>query len=133
MIQKMTDKELVIRLTECYFWINHIQEFLMKEYWDRKVKAIPFETDGYKYFDVVMSNKESVGFYMAFSSDTFSVWNLFPYIDAIIDYTIMLIDKRGDYRYNMEEKDEEMESFINARIDNVWQTSDTIQNSIESK
>ncbi|MCL1973653.1 MAG: hypothetical protein FWG54_02415 [Bacteroidetes bacterium] len=120
MIQKMTDKELVIRLMDCYFWINKMQEVIMKEYWDRKVKALPFETDLYKYFDVVMSNRESVSFYTVMSSHSFGFWNLFPTIDAIIDYTIMLLDKRGDYRYNMEEEDREMELFIQARIDSVY-------------
>ena len=119
MIQKMTDKELVIRLADCYFWIKKIEDFLMKEYWDRKVRAIPFENDGYKYFDAVMNNKESVAFYGAMSMDTHPMWYIFPTIDAIIDYTMMLLDKRGDYRYDMDEKDKEVELFIKNRIDSV--------------
>ena len=134
MIQKMTDKELVIRLTDCYFWINKMQELIMKEYWDRKVRALPFETDLYKYFDVVMSNKESVSFYTAMSSGSTRFWNLFPVIDALIDYTMMLLDKRGDYRYDMDEKDKELESFIQARVDSVLRQKDTIPNrTVENK
>jgi hypothetical protein len=121
MIQKITDKELVIRLTDCYFWINKAQEHISKEYWDRKIKAVAFETDPYKYFGEVMSNRESKSFYIAMSSETLIFESVFSSIDAIIDYTIMLLDKRGDYRYDMEEKDREIEAFIQARIDSVHQ------------
>ena len=119
MIQKMTDKELVIRLTDCYFWIKKMEEHISKEYWDRKVKAVAFELEPYKYFDDVMSNKESVAFYTVMSSETFFFLPIFASIEAIIDYTIMVLDKRGDYRYNMEEKDAEFESFIESKIDSV--------------
>jgi hypothetical protein len=126
MIQKMTDKELVIRLTDCYFWINHIKEFLIKEYWDTKRKVIPHEIDPYKFFDAVMSNKEAVVFYTAMSVDENQIWNLFPMIDGLIDYTMMLLDKRGDFRYDMDEKDIEINTYIEARIDSVRHKKDTI-------
>ena len=119
MIQKMTDKELVIRLTDCYFWINKIQEHIKKQYWDNKMKTVEPELDSYKFFKAVMKNKESVFFYNLFSSEQFGFWNVFPFIDAIIDYTIMLLDNRGDYRYDMREKDEEIQSFIEDRIINM--------------
>ena len=121
MIQKMTNKELIIRLTDCYYWINKIEELIMQQYWDNKKKAIPSEPDPYKYFDAILNNKTSVFFYTMMSSDTFSstIWNIFPWIDALIDYTIMILDKHGDYRYDMDEKDKELESFIDARMDSV--------------
>ena len=127
MIQKMTDKELVIRLTDCYFWINKIEEHITKEYWDRKVKAVAFELDPFKYFDDVLSNRESAAFYSAMSSDTFIFEPVFSIVDAIIDYTIMLLDKRGDFRYDMEEKDKEINSFIEARMDSMRQKNDTVK------
>ena len=133
MIQKMPNKELVIRLTDCYFWINKIQEIL-EEYWKNKEKAVAPELDPYKYFDAVMNNKESVFFYNLMSSETLLNWNLFPLIDAIVDYTVSLLDKYGDFRYDMEEKDKEIESFIEARMDSVLQQKDTIRNrTIENK
>jgi hypothetical protein len=39
----------------------------------------------------------------------------------------MLWDKRGDFKYDMREKDEEIESFIKVRIDSVMQKNDTIK------
>jgi hypothetical protein len=39
----------------------------------------------------------------------------------------MLLDKHGNYRYDMEEKDKEVESFIKAKVDSVYQKTDTIQ------
>ena len=119
MIQKMTDKELVIRLTDCYFWIKKMEDHINKEYWDRKVKALSFELEPISYFNDVVNNRESLSFYTAMSSDTFIFWPIFATIEAIIDYTIMVLDKRGDYRYNMEEKDAEFESFIEMKIDSV--------------
>ena len=119
MIQKMTDKELVIRLTDCYFWINEIKELIKTQYWDNKIKAIAAEVELYKYFDALMNNKETIFFYTLMSSDGYTIWDIFPLIDAIIDYTILLLDKHGDYRYDMHEKDKEIESFIEARIDSV--------------
>jgi len=119
MIQKMTDKELVIRLTDCYFWIEKIKEFIEIQYWDVKTKTVAPEVDLYLYFDALMKNKETVFFYDTMSSESLANWNLFPFIDAIIDYTIMLLDKRGDFRYDMNEKDEEIEAFIQQRVDSV--------------
>lgn len=120
MIQKVSDKELVIRLSTCYFWIDEMQKIIMKEYWDKKVKANAFELDPYKYFDVVMNNKESLFFYNSMTMNN-SFWDIFPQIDAVIDYSIMLLDKYGNYQYDMNEKDEEFTSFINARLDSVNQ------------
>jgi hypothetical protein len=121
MIQKMTDKELVIRLTDCYFWINQIKEFIETHYWNEKIGSIAPEVELYKYFDALMTNKETVAFYTLSSSENLQNWSLFPVIDAIIDYTIMLLDKRGDFRYDMKEKDEEIELFIKNRVDSVLQ------------
>jgi hypothetical protein len=119
MIQKMTDKELVIRLTDCYFWINEIKnEYIKTQYWDSKIKSVASEVDLYKYFDALMSNKETVFFYTLMTEND-AVWNVFPFIDAIIDYTIILLDKHGDYGYDMREKDDEIESFVEARMDSV--------------
>ena len=122
--QKMPDKELIIRLTDCYFWIDKIQDIIMTEYWDVKKTAVVPEIDMYKYFDTLMSKKEAVFFYTHMSNDAFGIWNLFPMIDAIIDYMVILLDNHGDYKYDMGEKDKEFEAFILSRIDSV-----TVENS----
>ena len=119
-IQKISDKELVIRLAGCYYWINKIHDIIMEEYWKDKKKANTYERDPYKYFDAVMLNKETLYFYERMSSDDNAGFkNVFFYIDVYIDYTISLLDKTGNYRYDMYEKDNEFASFIEARIDSV--------------
>ena len=118
-VQKMRDKELIIRLTDCYFWIEKIQEIIVTEYWNEKRLRIAPEVDMYKYFDALMSDKNTVFFYTNMTSETFDAWNLFPMIEAIIDYTINLLDDHGDYRYDMAEKDKELEAFIQSRMDSV--------------
>jgi len=118
-VQKMRDKELIIRLTDCYFWIEKIQEIIVTEYWNEKRLRIAPEVDMYKYFDALMSDKNTVFFYTNMTSETFDAWNLFPMIEAIIDYTINLLDDHGDYRYDMAEKDNEIDAFIQSRMDSV--------------
>jgi hypothetical protein len=134
-IQKMSDKELVIRLAGCYYWIDKIHEIIMTEYWNDKKKTDTFERDPYKYFDAVMLNKESIYFYEAMSSDDKSGFkNLFFMIDTYIDYTISLLDKSGYYRYDMKEKDNEFGAFIEARKDSVDHKTDSIQkNDVKSE
>ena len=123
MIQKISDKELVIRLTDCYFIVNFSYDFIMNNYWDKKLKAIPFEAfdaDGlYDTLDALMSNKETAYFlYMSVAYNDFHEI-LFCTVDATIDYTISLLDKYGNFRYDMYEKDKELESFVEARMDSV--------------
>jgi len=127
MIQKMTDKELIIRITDCYFWINTIEELITTQYWDPKTRSIPAEVDPYKYLDALLNNKQTVFFYTLMTKDNFSsaIWNIFPIIDAIIDYTIMLLDQRGDYLYDMADKDDEMETFLQFRIDSVLRAKES--------
>ena len=125
-IQKLKDKELVIRLTDCYFWIKKIQDVIETQYWNEKTLSVAAEVDMYKYFDALMSRKETVFFYTNVSAEDFVNWNLFPFIDAIIDYTIMLLDNHGDYRYDMGDKDKEVEAFIKYRVENANSKNDTI-------
>ena len=120
LIQKITDKELIIRLTDCYFWINEIQKHLMTQYWDIKIKSIPYEVDTYKYFDATMNNKEIVFFYTMTTTNDI-IWNIFPLIDAIIEFNINMLDKNGNYFYDMDEKDKVFESFIEAKVDSAFQ------------
>jgi hypothetical protein len=124
MIQKISDKELVIRLTDCYFLINLSHDFIMKNYWDKKWEAIPFEHDElYDKLDAMTKNRESLFILKIVSSNSFSD---FVYsTEVIIDYTISLLDKYGDFRYDMDEKDKEFESFIEARKDSLRQKNDT--------
>jgi hypothetical protein len=119
--QKMKDKELIIRLADCYFWINKVHDLIMEEYWAEKKKNIVPEVDRYKYFDAIMDKKEAVFFYTHMSTDAFGTWNLFPLIDAIIDYTLRILDERGNYQYDMTDEDKAFEDFVQARIDSVQQ------------
>jgi hypothetical protein len=64
---------------------------------------------------------------------TTNFMNLFPIAESFIDYTIMLLDKHGDYRYDMEDKDKEQVSFLEARMDSLLHKKDTIQNNIKSE
>jgi len=140
MIQKISDKELIIRLTDCYFMMNFCYDFIMNNYWDKKLKAVPFEVfeaDGlYDTLNALISNKETAYFlYMSVAYHNF-LEILFYTVDATIDYTKSLLDKYGDFRYDMDEKDKELESFVEARkdsvrnskIDSLHLKNDTIEN-----
>jgi predicted outer membrane lipoprotein len=118
-IQKINNKELIIRLSDCYWGINRIYDIIIKEYWDKKHKTNTFELDSYKYFEAVLNNKESVFFFFLMGLDYY-IWDfIFPSMTADIDYTIMLLDKYGNFRYDMSEKDKEFDSFVDARVDSV--------------
>ena len=126
-IQKMTDKELVIRLTECYWMISKIQDVVVEYYWGQKKKAYVFEFDSYQFFLEVLNNKESVYFYTIMAGVDGHYTNfltIFSIAESFIDYAIMLLDKHGDYRYNMEENDKERVSFLNARIDSLLRSKE---------
>ena len=125
-IQKMSDKELIITLTDCYFWIDKVQDIIMTEYWDNKKIAIVPEVDPYKYFNAVMKKKEAVFFYTIMTSEGAGVSSLFPTIDAIIDYTVMLLDKHGDYKFDTDEREKEFEAYLQSRQDSVNIKNDTI-------
>jgi hypothetical protein len=51
-----------------------------------------------------------------FRLDEKSLQESFLATDAIIDYVVMLLDKHGDYRYDMEEKDNEVNAYIQSRV-----------------
>ena len=128
MIQKMKDKELVIRLAECYSSIILLHEFIMKDYWDAKMKMISSLDieDSFRFFNAAMKNNEYVFFFNLFSLDDSDIWSAFTTMEAFIDYTILLLDKHGDYRYDMEENDNEFETFLDSRLDSVFHKKDTI-------
>jgi len=126
MIQKITNKELVVRLNDCYFEMNMLYDFIMKNYWDRKLESIPiFENDLYSFLDALIDKKESFYFLGVMNEDS-NLWNIFPQVDAGIDFTISLLDKYGDFKYDMIEMDEEYSTFVKARIDSVLQKKDTL-------
>jgi len=126
-IQKMTDKELIIGMMNGYTFINLIHGIIMNEYWDEKKKAIALENDDtYSYFETVMNNKESVSFYRRFSPDQSNFWDVFSVIDDVIDQMLMLLDNHGDYRYGKDEDDNQVESSVEAETDSVYHKNDTI-------
>ena len=129
MIQKMSNKELVIRLAACYSMIDLLHDFIMNDYWEIKMKLLSSSNhdDSFRFFDTVLKNNEYVFFFNMFRSDQSSIWNAFPILEAFIDYTILLLDKHGDYRYDMDEKDQELGSFVKARLDSLFPKNDTIE------
>ena len=40
----MKDKELVIRLADCYFWINKVHDLITEEYWAEKKRIRHLKT-----------------------------------------------------------------------------------------
>jgi hypothetical protein len=133
-IQKIDNKELVIRLAECYFWINQAREILEQEYWNKKRKTAvenTVVTHPSQYLDALTNNNQTVAFYTALANANGNQFqNLFIHVDATIDYTILLLDKYGDYRYDMDNKDKEYDSFIEARQDSILQQHNTTENKI---
>jgi len=116
-IQKMTNKEMVIRLTDCYALMVKWHEFISKDYWDIKKKLLTLELyDPIRFFDAVLKNNETHNFFDSFRLDKEDIWQAFLITDAMIDYTVMLLDKHGDYRYDMEENDNELKKFVEARM-----------------
>jgi len=132
-IQKMSDKELVIRLARCYSWIEKIQEVILKKYWDGKERAKVFERDPYKFFDAVMLNKESFYFYETMGSDTNPFEDGFFFINTYIDYTILLLDKNGNFLYDMDDRNNELKLFFKARSDSLNLVKDSLQIKNENK
>ena len=131
-IQKIDNKELIIRLTECYFWIDKIQKHIEKEYWNKKMEVLLSDfiaEHPAQYLNAVMNNNKAVAFYTAMTKEFSPFWDLFPYIDAVIDYNLLLLDKYGDFQYNMTEKDKEYETFINTKVNAELQKNDTLNKS----
>ena len=136
MIQKISNKELLIRLTDCYIGINTLHEFIMQNYWETKKKTFLLmmeADDSHDFFNAILKNNEFAFFYTMFSLKQVSVWELFPSIDAAIDYTVMLLDKYGDFKYDMADLDDIFEKFIKNRVDSVNNLNNSIleQNNIE--
>ena len=116
-IQKMTNKEMVIRLTDCYTLMNRWHDFIAKDYWEIKKKMLTLEHDDpFRFFDAALKNNETLNFFDSFRLDKEDIWQAFLVTDAMIDYTVMLLDKHGDYRYDMEEKDNELKKYVEARM-----------------
>jgi len=117
MIQKMTNKEMVIRLTNCYSVMTEWHKFIEKDYWETKRKMLKLTLDSpCLFFETVLKNVEIYNFCDQFKLNKEDIWEAFLVIDAVIDYTVLLLDKHGDYRYDMEENDKEINAFIEARI-----------------
>jgi hypothetical protein len=125
MVQKMTNKELLIMLVTCYNNINIIKEIIEKEYWDEKAKATKIsESDLYQYFGAMMKNKESVYFFDQIIKS--NILEVFPSMDAVIDYTLLVLDRDGYYQYDLDEMGKELDSFVGSRKDSLHQKNDTI-------
>jgi len=123
-IQKMSNKELIVRLTDCYYSVAMLHDHLVKNYWDQKQKLnITYDYDGL-FLDAVMDNRELVNF-LRYLHD----WNLFENIDYVsveIDYALSLLDKYGNFRYDMDREAEEYRSFIKAGLDSIRQKRSAI-------
>ena len=127
-IQKMSNKELVIMLTTCYNTIDIVKDIIEKYYWAEKENAMEiYELDLYKYLDAVMDNKKTVHFFNN-TNEKDNLWKIFVTMDAFIDYTILLLDRDGYYQYDLDETSNELSSFIEARMDSILKKTDTIEN-----
>jgi hypothetical protein len=132
MIQKMTNRELIIRLAGCYCGKGLWMDSLNKDYWDVLRKMMNLELDDpYRFFDSAVKNNEYLTFYKTYCDD--SVWVAFLQIDAMIDYTIQLLDKHGDYRYDMEEKDKELAAFVEERTSGMFPQNKSTQENKENQ
>ena len=120
-IQKISNKEMVILLTETYFAINKCHDFIIQHYWDKKMKANPFEISLYDILDAMMSNKETVHFFNENAEPGGKFQDLFFIIDAQIDYTLLVLDKYGDFKYDNNANDKEYQAFMEARRDSIQQ------------
>jgi hypothetical protein len=129
MIQNIDNKELVIRLTECYFWIDKIQRYFETEYLEKKKKALvpAIVEHPAQYLDTLMNHNESVVFYTAMAKVN-PLQPLFLFVESIIDYNILLLDKYGDFKYDMGELDKEYEAFIEERRNILPPKNDTTEN-----
>ena len=117
MIQKMTNKEIVIRLTDCYASMTSWYNFIMTHYWETKRKILVVELDdSYKFFDKILKNNEAHNFFDDFSLDKEDKWEAFLMIDAFIDYSLMLLDKHGNYKYDMDGSDKELSTYLEERM-----------------
>ena len=127
-IQKIPNKELVIMLAFCYNTTDIVKGIIEKYYWTEKEKAAnEFELDLYEYLDAVMNNKETVRFFDGLEESSFD--EILFTIDTIIDYTLLLLDRNGYYRYDLDETSKELDSFFQARMDSLHQKKDTIEKS----
>ena len=116
-IQKLSDKELVFRLTSCYYDLNVFHDIIMKNYWDKKMDEMPNDRDYHAVLDgIVDGKKESYRFLRFIAYSDF--WDSFTRMYALIDYNISLLDKYGNLKYNMEEKNKEFETFLEKRMEN---------------
>jgi len=82
----------------------------------------------YEYLNAVMNNKESVCFFVDIGDS--NLWEVFLSMNTMIDYAILLLDRDGYYKYDLEETGEEWNAFLEARMDSVHQKKDTIQKNI---
>ena len=122
--QKISDKKLIFFLTYCYDLINNVHDFVTTNYWDLKMKALVFEADIvpedlYDWADITMSKKEIIHFLNIAITSYNAIESLFFDVDAAIDYSISLLDKYGNFRYDTDEIAKEFQSFLEARRDSV--------------
>jgi hypothetical protein len=134
MIQKMTNRELIIRLAGCYNAMTTWMDSLNKDYWTVLRRILTLELDdSYRFFETAVKNNEYLTFFDSYSDKSEGMWAAFSQINAFIDYTMQLLDKHGDYRYDMEEKDSEFEAFINERAPGVFTQNDFFPENSENE
>ncbi len=96
-IQKMPNKDLLLNLSSCYFWLTRIQDNYRGTYNDDKEKAKVYEIDPVKYFDTAMEKKEAVYIYTKTAQISSDQFLFFTQVGGLIDSIIQLLDKEiGD-------------------------------------
>jgi len=92
-IQKLSDKDLLIVLTDCYNYININYDMIMKEYWNKKGDELPIEfiNDVNALLDELMTKKESFRF-LKFVENTGFLFHNISNIETMIDRVISQLD-----------------------------------------
>ena len=124
-IAKYHDKNLVLALAECYFYIDMAQE-LMDEYYEEKRKATHtifelYTVHPHKYLNELTENRASKYFLerIVILDDYPIPYHFSLYID-LIDYIVYLIDKDGNYNEETNEKNSDTLDFDSFRKQSKW-------------
>jgi hypothetical protein len=102
-IAKFHNKDLIIELAECYFWINQAREIMVMYYKEKENTIITFMTANtildytvfpYDYIDALLANKEIETFFTGLIRFSYySIEENFHLFENVIDYTLYLIEK----------------------------------------
>jgi len=123
-IAKFHNKDLIMQLAECYFWIKKAPEIMAMYHKEKENTcirfgitntALDFKTSPYDYIDTMLKNKEIETFFTSIVKlNYYSIEKNFTSFENGIDYILYLIEKDEnadkdvlDYNSFMKQKDNE--------------------------